>query len=143
MKKALPILAVLFTIALFSCRDDTPYFDVRDEYIGNYDVFDTCESFEADYNLTIFKEGNDNEIFFGFPGLYETGFEVVALVTGMKITIPIQQFVVSSFPEVLYEFSGSGSLDGDTLIVDYQVLTIQDGLIFDDVDCRAVMLRIN
>lgn len=143
MKKALPILAVLFTVALFSCKDE-PYFDIRDEYIGDYAVFDTCESFDADYNLTIFKEGNDNEIIFGFPGLYETGFEVVALVTGMKITIPIQQFVISNFPaEVLYEFSGSGSLEGDTLIVDYQVLTIQEGLIFDDVDCRAVLVRTN
>ena len=61
----------------------------------------------------------------------------------MKITIPIQQFLISNFPEVYYEFSGSGSLDGDTLIVDYQVLTLQNGLIFDDVDCRAVMIRTN
>ena len=137
----IPVLALALIMA--SCRDDTPYFYIRDEYIGDYVVFDTCESFEADYNLTVFKVGNDNEIIFGFPGLYETGFEVTALVTGMKITIPIQQFLISNFPEVYYEFSGSGSLDGDTLIVDYQVLTLQNGLIFDDVDCRAVMIRTN
>jgi hypothetical protein len=145
MKRLLPILGILISSAvLFSCQDDTPYYDVRDEYIGDYDVFDQCESFDSDYSLTIYKEGNDNELIFGFPGLYETGYEVVALATGMKITIPIQQFVISTFPaEVIYEFSGSGSLEGDTLIVDYQVLTLQNGLIFDEVDCTATMVRIN
>jgi hypothetical protein len=146
MRRILPITAffALATLAFVSCKDQGPYYDVRDEYIGDYYVEDTCDAFESDYNLTIFKEGNDNEIVFGFPGLYETGYEVIALVTGMKITIPIQQFVISSFPvEVLYEFSGSGSLDGNVLTVDYQVLTIQNGLIFDDVDCTANMVRTN
>lgn len=144
--KTLILLPAVLTAAFFlsACGNDEPYYDVRDEYIGDYSVLDVCETFDADYALTIYKEGNDNEIVFGFPGLYETGFEVVALVTGMKITIPIQSFVISTFPvEVLYEFSGSGSLDEDTLVVDYQVLTIQNGLIFDEVDCAATMVRIN
>ena len=114
---------------------------MRDEYIGDYDVADDCDAFSSDYALTVFKEGNDNEIIFGFPAYMKTGCEVVALVTGMKITIPIQQFVVATWPEVIYEFSGSGALDGDILTVDCQVLTIQNGLIYDDVDCIATMTR--
>ena len=145
MRRYYPFLIVMIAgLGLMSCQDDTPYYDVRDEYIGDYDVADDCDAFSSDYALTVFKEGNDNEIIFGFPGLYETGYEVVALVTGMKITIPIQQFVVATWPaEVIYEFSGSGALDGDILTVDYQVLTIQNGLIYDDVDCIATMTRVN
>jgi hypothetical protein len=59
----------------------------------------------------------------------------------MKIIIPIQQFYVSSYPEIFYEFSGSGSLEGNVLTVEYRVLTIQNGLIMDDVDCSASMLK--
>ena len=135
-------LIVVASVLVFasSCKDNEPYYDVRDEYIGDYDVFDDCGTFTSDYALTIFKYGNANEIIFGFPGLYEAGFEVTGLVTGMKVVIPVQQFSIA--PDLYYEFSGSGSLNDTVLTVDYQVLTIQGTLIIDDVDCIATLTRV-
>lgn len=127
---------------LFSCdRDEIPYYDVRDEYVGRYVVDDYCDVGVSDYELDIYKSDYNDEIAFGFPGLFEAGMDVKVIVTGMKIIIPVQQFHISSWPEIFYEFSGSGSLEDSLLIVDYQVLTVQNGFIVDDVDCRAEMFR--
>lgn len=134
-------LIAAITVSAYSCKDDVPYYDVRDEYIGNYDVFDDCGSFTSDYGLTIYKVGSGNEIIFGFPGLYEAGFEITGLVTGMKVVLPIQQFYIG--PDLYYEFSGNGSLSDSILIVDYQVLTIQGTLIIDEVDCIATLTKDN
>lgn len=126
----------------FSCEDnEIPYYDVRDEYTGRYAVDDYCDVGVSDYELEVFKSDYDDEITFGFPGLFEAGMDVNAIVTGMKIIIPVQQFIVSNWPEIYYEFSGSGSLEDSTLTIDYQVLTVQNGLVVDDVDCRAEMFR--
>jgi len=143
MKKALLNLLVIPVIAVLpSCdKNEIPEYDVRDEYIGWYQVTDLCDVGESTYELEVFKADYDDEIGFGFPGLYETGYDVTALVTGMKIIIPIQQFYVSTVPEIFYEFSGSGSLEGNVLTIEYRVLTIQNGLIMDDVDCSASLVR--
>ena len=142
MKKILlGLLITPFVIVFSSCEDNIPEYDVRDEYTGWYQVTDLCDVGESAYDLEIFKFDNADEIGFGFPGLYETGFEVHAIVTGMKIIIPIQDFYVSSYPEIFYEFSGSGSLEGNILTIEYRVLTVQNGLITDDVDCSANMVR--
>lgn len=133
---------VVVSILFFSCDDnEIPYYDVRDEYTGRYTVDDYCDVGVSDYELEVFKSDYDDEITFGFPGLFEAGMDVNAIVTGMKIIIPVQQFTVSSWPEIFYEFSGSGSLEDSTLTIDYQVLTVQNGLVVDDVDCRAEMFR--
>ena len=59
----------------------------------------------------------------------------------MKITIPIQQFVVHLACRGHPRIQRSGALTA-TLTVDYQVLTIQNGLIYDDVDCIATMTSV-
>lgn len=133
---------VSVSMIFFSCEDnEIPYYDVRDEYTGRYAVDDYCDVGVSDYELEVFKSDYDDEITFGFPGLFEAGMDVNAIVTGMKIIIPVQQFIVSNWPEIYYEFSGSGSLEDSTLTIDYQVLTVQNGLVVDDVDCRAEMFR--
>ncbi len=140
MKNYLRLIPLAIIIVLgYSCHDNVPYYDVRDEYIGDYNVYDDCGAFTSDYSLTLFKYGNSNEIIFGFPGLYEAGFEVTGLVTGMKVVIPVQQFSIA--PDVFYEFSGSGSLNDTVLTMAYQVLTIQGTLIIDEVDCIAELVR--
>ncbi|MBC8045632.1 MAG: hypothetical protein H7Y00_02445 [Fimbriimonadaceae bacterium] len=143
MKKMYYLVALVsVSVFLISCDDDdAPYYDVRDEYAGRYGVDDYCDIGVSDYVLDIYKSDYDDEIVFGFPGLFESGMDVYAIVTGMKIIIPIQQFHVSTFPDIFYEFSGSGSLEDSVLTVEYQVLTVQNGLITDDVDCSAKMIR--
>jgi hypothetical protein len=59
----------------------------------------------------------------------------------MKVIIPLQQFYVSTYPEIFYEFSGSGSLEDNVLKIDYTVLTVQNGLIIDENNCIATMVR--
>lgn len=138
MKNIYTILLASAIMILASCqRDDSYYFDERDVYLGNYAVTDYCDNGVSDYSLSVIKADASDEIMFTFPGLFEAGMDVHAIVTGMKIIIPIQDFYVSSFPEIVYEFSGSGSLNDSLLRIDYQVLTIQDGLIIDDIDCSA------
>lgn len=141
MKKYLRFLPLALALVIVSsCKDRTPEYDVRDEYIGDYDVFDDCGSFTSDYSLTIYKNNSQNEIIFGFPGLFRAGYEITGLVTGMKVVIPVQQFTIS--PDLYYEFSGSGSLNDTVLTIDYQVLTIQGTLIIDEVDCIATLTRL-
>lgn len=141
MKKIL--LALLFAPVLFSAceKDYIPEYDVRDEYIGDYKVTDACDASINTYDISVFKANDYDDIIFGWPGLYETGMEVSGIVTGMKVIIPIQQFLVSSYPEIFYEFSGSASLEGNILTVDYTVLVVQNGLIIDENNCRATMVR--
>lgn len=141
MKKIL--LGLCLTPFFFSSceRNEIPEYDVRDEYIGFYNVTDGCDATLSEYSLDIFKSNNYSDIVFGWPGLYEAGMDVAAIVTGMKVIIPMQQFYVSTFPEIFYEFSGSGSLDGNVLTVDYTVLVVQNGLIIDENNCIAKMIR--
>ncbi|MFI5171469.1 MAG: hypothetical protein ACHQFW_03720 [Chitinophagales bacterium] len=137
------LLGLLITPVLFTAckRNEIPEYDVRDEYIGNYHVTDACDATLSDYEIPVYKSADYSDIIFGFPGLYETGMEVAAIVTGMKIVIPIQDFYISSYPDIFYEFSGSGSLEDSVLTVDYTVLTIQNGLIIDENNCIATMIR--
>ena len=137
------LLGLLITPFLFTAceRNEIPDYDVRDEYIGNYRVSDACDATLSDYDIPVYKSSNYDDIIFGFPGIYETGMEISAIVTGMKIIIPIQQFYVSNYSDIFYEFSGSGSLEDSILTVDYTVLTIQNGLIIDENNCIATMVR--
>lgn len=140
MKKLL--LGLFIAPFLFTaCNKEVDGYDVRDEYVGDYKVTDACDAMFNDYDLSIYKSDAPDEIYFGFPGLYETGMDVSAIVTGMKIVIPIQDFTVSTYPNIFYEFTGSGSLEDTVLTVDYTVLTIQDGLIIDEHNCIASMVR--
>jgi hypothetical protein len=137
------ILGLCLTPFLFTAceKDVVPDYDVRDEYVGFYQVTDACDATLNDYAIEVFKANDFDEIVFGWPGLYEAGMEVRGIVTGMKVIIPLQQFYVSTFPDIFYEFSGSASLEGDTLIVDYTVLVVQEGLIIDENNCRATMIQ--
>lgn len=129
-------------IILASCdRNEIPEYDVRDEYVGMYSVTDACDAMLNDYQLEIYYSPDYDEVIFGWPGLYEAGFEVTGIVTGMKMIIPIQQFYVSSFPEIFYEFSGTAALEDGILKVDYTVLVVQNGLIVDENNCIATLVR--
>lgn len=142
MKSLYNVFSAAVSMFLFSCNDDAVYFDERDAYVGDYKVDDYCDTGISDYELTVLKSDYDHdEIYFSFPGLFEAGLEVHAIVTGMKVVVPLQQFYISSYPEIFYEFSGSGSLNDSIFTIDYQVLTVENGLIMDDIDCQAVLKR--
>ncbi|MEZ5012926.1 MAG: hypothetical protein R2794_01415 [Chitinophagales bacterium] len=144
MKKRYSYLLASAIVLFAACaKDDIPEYDVRDEYVGHYVVNDMCEIGTANYELDILYVDDyySDEIVFGFPGLFEAGMDVHAIVTGMKIIIPLQDFYISNYPDIFYEFSGSGSLEGNVLTINYRVLTIQNGLIMDDVSCSALLTR--
>lgn len=140
--KTLLLSGLCSILILASCdRSEIPEYDVRDEYVGQYTVSDACDAMMNDYALEIYYGGDYDEVVFGWPGLYEAGFEVAGICTGMKMIIPIQQFYVSSYPEIFYEFSGSASLEDGVLTVDYTVLVVQNGLIIDENNCIATLIR--
>lgn len=136
------LAGLLTTFAFASCdRDEIPDYDVRDEYVGSYAVTDACDAMLNDYTLEIYYGNDYDEVIFGWPGLYEAGFEVAGIVTGMKMIIPIQQFWVSTYPDIFYEFSGTAALEDGVLTVDYTVYVIQNGLIVDENNCIATLVR--
>lgn len=142
MKKLL-LATLIGTFTLAACdRNEVPEYDVREEYVGVYNVTDACDAMLSDSQLEIYLGADYDEIVFGWPGLYEAGFEVTGIVTGMKVIIPIQDFRVSTYPDIFYEFSGSASLEDGILKVDYTVLTVQNGLIIDESNCIATLTRI-
>jgi len=141
MKLLLPF-GLIAMIALASCDNEhVPDYDIRDEYVGIYDVTDACDASMSDYTLEVIYGSDYDEVVFSWPGLYEAGFEVAGIITGMKMIIPLQQFYVSSYPEIFYEFSGSASMEDGILRVDYTVLVVQNGLIIDENNCIATLVR--
>lgn len=110
----------------------------RDVFLGPWDVNDRCLNDTQDYRLDIFEDGGFGEdITLEGDGLYRIGFVVEATVTGSRFVIPIQDAIISSVPDLRYEFTGSGSIssDGQELTIDYEVLTVQEGLIIDADQC--------
>ncbi|MBK9556640.1 MAG: hypothetical protein IPO47_12575 [Bacteroidetes bacterium] len=72
------ILGLCLTPFLFTAceKDVVPDYDIRDEYVGDYQVNDACDASMNDYNIAVFKANDYDEIVFGWPGLYEAGMEV-------------------------------------------------------------------
>jgi hypothetical protein len=140
MNRSLPLLIVLALAlaALASCElNDGPR--DRDVFLGPWDVTDRCLNDTQDYRLDIFEDGGFGEdISLEGDGLYRIGFVLEATVTGSRFVIPVQDAIISTVPDLRYEFAGSGSIssDGQELSIDYDVLTLQDGLIIDADQCR-------
>ncbi len=110
----------------------------RDVFLGPWDVTDRCLADTQNYRLDIFEDGGFGEdISLEGDGLYRIGFVVDATVTGSRFVIPVQDAIISSVPDLRYEFSGSGSIssDGQELTIDYEVLTVQDGFVIDADQC--------
>ncbi|MCH2044886.1 MAG: hypothetical protein MK212_12275, partial [Saprospiraceae bacterium] len=125
--------AYLFTIfigiicltSLSSCRKDhghthppynPPLYDARDQFVGNYDVWEittnptTQESDTAFYEMSIYKANNDKDVILEAldgVGIYFTGgCTVTGIVGGDRINIPVN---LCDFQNGLfYKFTGDG-----------------------------------
>ncbi|MEX0967024.1 MAG: hypothetical protein WD077_07285 [Bacteroidia bacterium] len=131
------LLLIMALLILYSgCKKDTGP-DERDAFTGRYEVDEYCDKDSAFYHIEIVKTGSGNKVEIRGDGLYETGFVLEALITGRKLTIPIQQVEISAVPHIYFEFSGSGSLSDNYLRIDYQVFTLDEGLITSEDSCTA------
>jgi hypothetical protein len=143
MNKKIYQLTILLVMTLFftSCEviyveGEEPY-DVRDNYTGEFYVYEPCGYDTVEYDLLIVKEYSSNEISFQGNGLYDVGVAITAIITGNKLIIPTQRVEVSHYPLIEYEFSGRGSLYNGVLQIDYQVITFEDGWERDRDYCTA------
>lgn len=128
-------------IALAGCKkENLP--DIRMDYAGWYDVTDYCTNDTMAYEVFVaVPDNSSNNIFFEGAGLYNAGFYLEGLVTGMRVVIPIQRQTLSTAPEVVLEYTGNGSLEGNLLRIEYTVLTVQDGLVTNADTCIAECLK--
>lgn len=135
------LFLALLTFAFQACEvDNGP--DDRDPFVDLYNVTDRCESDTIDYFIDIYKANkNGDEILIDGDGLFAIGKIVEAIVTGKKIVIPLQTFPIGSDPNLFYEFSGNGTLDGNVLTIAYKVLTVQGEIVLSDNDCIATCTK--
>jgi hypothetical protein len=133
----LPLLLAAIALVAASCEINNGPRN-RDVFLGPWQVTDRCLADTQSYRLDIFEDGGFGEdISLEGDGLYRIGFPITATVTGARFVIPIQDVVISSVPDLRYEFTGSGSIssDGQTLTIDYDVLTLQDGFVIAADQC--------
>lgn len=125
-------------VILFSTCDLQQGPDQRDPWVGAWIMTDRCSADTTEYELLITKGSNlGDEILLQGVGLYQTGFVVEGVVTGTRLVIPVQSFLISSVPNLRYEYSGTGNIDNTEITIDYDVVTLQDGYIIAVDECRA------
>ena len=138
MRYTLPTLVLLLLVSACEINQGPK---ARDVFIGSWQVTDRCQADTQDYVLDIFEDSSfGDDILLEGEGLYRIGFPIEAIVTGSRLVIPIQDLLLSTIPDLRYEFAGSGSInsDGDRLTIDYDVLTLQDGYVIAVDQCIAI-----
>ncbi|MBI1193611.1 MAG: hypothetical protein GC205_10620 [Bacteroidetes bacterium] len=132
------LVAAVFALGLASCELNSGP-DMRDPWIGAWIMVDRCTADTSEYELLITRGSNlGDNIFLDGVGLYQVGVRLEAIVTGLRLVIPVQSYQISTFPNLRYEFSGSGSIDpGSKITISYTILTLQDDVIIDIDDCLA------
>jgi hypothetical protein len=118
MKKIIVLLAVVMAIPVFfnSCTKEKT--DDREAFVGSWQVAETWTnsigSGTDNYTIQIAKSttSDNGVVITNFGGV---GYTAQGTVSGTSLTIPVQ---ISSGDS----FSGSGSLSGSTLIMNYSVV---------------------
>jgi hypothetical protein len=138
MRYTLPILALLLLVSACEINQGPK---ARDAFLGSWQMTDRCLADTQVYVLDIFEDSNfGDDIVLSGEGLYRIGFPIEAVVTGSRLVIPIQDLILSTIPDLRYEFTGTGSINsaGDRLTIDYDVLTLQDGYVIAVDQCIAI-----
>jgi hypothetical protein len=130
-KKIELVIAILISLVLFSCTDEDGNLDMgddRDAFLGTWDVTEACS--KDSYSVTIVKDpSNSSQVI--IQNFWLIGYNErppYAIIAGSTITIPNQFMCYNNSNEV----SGSGSIDKNTIELDY---TVNDGA--DLWDCTA------
>jgi hypothetical protein len=112
--------AACLLLLLSAC---TPVADLREPFLGNWSVRENCNvdgSFT--FALRIEKIGaSGNEVRLANVDFYNLPYSPTALVSGSRIDLPTQKYFVRTVPELSYEFTGTGLLQGDSLTIHYDV----------------------
>ncbi len=114
----IPVFAISLVLLMIACDDDT---DDRNKFVGRYEVKEfSLETFAPsdDYEVRIIKDTATEELVI-ITNFYNLDIEASARVDGNTITV---------FPQThnVFEFSGSGTLSGSIIVLDYVVTTADE-----------------
>ncbi len=111
----LPVFVLLMSCEVIVVEEPVPVHDVRDHYLGIYDVeeYNKTDGTYSEYSFNIVKSTSDAYTIF-IRNFYGVGIEVIAEVEGFDIFIPEQ--VVNGF-----HIAGDGFLDGNELILNFSL----------------------
>lgn len=134
MKKL--ILMILPILLLASCEiyiDEEPRRrDDRNQFVGHYRIEETSDTYGVitEYGIEISKSYNSRSRVY-IHNFYDSGIEVYAIISGDRITIPLQEVYG-------YEISGRGYLYGGELELYYDVTDLESyDLVTDYCDALA------
>lgn len=123
---------------LASCEiyiDDEPRRrDDRNLFVGHYRIEENSDTYNviAEYSIDIRKStAYSNRVY--IDNFYDSGIEVYAVVSGDRITIPLQEVYG-------YEISGRGYLYGGEIEIQYDVTDLESYRLITDY-CDAVAWR--
>lgn len=135
MKKNL-LIAFISLFALSSCEiivqnEEPVYIDIRDKFLGNYQVEEYSDTFNeiAEFSIRITKSAHDEDVVY-LENFYGVNIDVLALVSANHLIIPLQEING-------YEIEGEGWFDFNELEFDYVVRDITRYHIINDY-CTAV-----
>ena len=137
MKKVSKILGLLLlvTIVIFqSCSKEedkpTPTPD-NEKFTGTYNVTENCDGDIYSFSMTITASGTSALLINNFNDDF---YNVNANVSGSTFTMPVQDMIVDD--ETYRLTSGSGTLSGTTLTMNYQIYDVEEEYT-DNCNCTA------
>lgn len=115
----LPALSFVFIIFGNACDDDA---DDRNKFVGRYEVAEySLETYTQrdDYEVRIRKDTATEDMII-ISNFYNLDIDAVAMVQGNTITVIKQEHNI-------YEFEGTGNLEGSIIIINYTVRSTLEG----------------
>jgi CRISPR/Cas system CSM-associated protein Csm3 (group 7 of RAMP superfamily) len=116
----LSIFAFFCAVISFSSCTDTRV-DLREPFLGHWNVHEVCNTGNFDYTINIRALSAASTVEIDEVSFYNLPFQPEAIISGSRIDIPTQKYYVRTNPELSYEFTGTGLLNGNTLTIDYDV----------------------
>ena len=120
------LLAIATIFLVFSCSKDDEA--AKANFIGTYDVTETCDDSNNSYVISITAVGTDGNSI-QIYNLWDWEEYATATVSGSTISIPNQILDAVTF-------SGSGTLSDKTLTLNYTAID-DDGI----ENCRAICVK--
>ncbi|MEL6394174.1 MAG: hypothetical protein AAFR97_15630, partial [Bacteroidota bacterium] len=114
MKSLFVILAAgLLTFTLSCSEDDEIMIDEREKFLGTYIAEEVCD-FGNDNSIVIIQSVEESTDEVVIRNLHQFGTMIFAVVSGNELSISDQPFGIPSY-------SGTGSISGMTITINYMV----------------------
>ena len=132
MKEILKVMGLILLASLIGCSKDSDSNKViREDFLGTYDCFQTCDGSEDTYEMTILAGNADDEVI--ITALYERySANDKATVNGNKLEINQQNG--------LNVLTANGELDGNILTMTFHIEIDRAGWVHID-DCTVVCTK--